>query len=1708
MLVPAAAAAAGDLAAGAGMIPCDNPELTGDCSSWEQESAPSSEVASVAPLPPPSRHSGAASWSWIPGVCGACGCPASGWSLLPRGPSWLPSDPQARVHLRLLWSFYTSSLPNSCVAMRGALRVGALSALRAEATLLSLQARGLGFSSLSLSARRLAEICDIHDTGGPNPAWGPQHPLATADGLWRSLADLTKARRHEHSRGFGHATHQVCGNTTVSGSNSSSSDSGASSSSSSRGGSSASERRRPVANRPSTSVARASHGDRAVVANFEITTAPPHLTTTCRSRNGHGMHGNTRCTSEVLPQHCVQQRQRQDHQQQFRGDKQQNHYRERWQRASEQVRRSNTQSFGRQEQMQQQKQQQDAWGRVAALRQEISSSAIRFPGHPVHDALVACLSELHAAKQLLTFLFEDNGKGKNVDNQAAHTTQHSPVPGGRPVHSQSQSRKRSIWSSSAAATSAAATAVAVAATRPAAALGRLASSVCAAVAPRVRQPLSAVRSWLSGVPLRLLHGLEEGAACAAAAALAAAQAAAQRGYSVRLIQNALLLADWIWGPTAWLGICRGETLCLGLSFLWGPSPVQQVLQEAARLAAKRWDFACSLVSRSLLPAAAALHQLQQLHRLLADWRLFGPNRWRDFFAYFSRQANNSGSARSSPWATPEGLRRVASTSTCYWSPPEKPAVSSQEKLLAAPPSVPVLPHQQLLQPQAQHELQQQLLEEQSGQELRNLEQRVQQVRREWQRHSELEKDCDPPWMRTSSHRSRSSAAASNATAAASPGNSTELPALRGSQKGSRRSWTCPPNTNSELNDPLGISLGEATNGALSRKISQENLHSGESTGGAGPDSSLRRLSHAAAATRAAAAGAAAAAATASWGSADVAWPHGPRRPLRHVSFLKEDEAFPSESASGLADWDACTVAAAIKSDTTDSHAAGNASFESAGILPRERSGGHCVDLPTEPFRGTRLEQRKWLDGLAEVTFPDLLHAYLARPNRLVTKCPSFQRIKSFGARLRVVGPSVRLALGSWQAPRFYVYQAGEVPGARKELLYIKESAWGPAAAQVGPAPVFLAKYLELQASPSNTTPLKERKTIELGAGCGLVSMVAALMGAEASACEDDAALPLLQHNAATFNSEFNKCKPECVIAHTWRSQEPEEAFFKALGRSLMVRRVDEQRSIQRKCSQPLNRSIADSARDIWEATDEDGSIDIFSVRPHADISTQTWREELRKLLSQLQEEDAARSVSAPALAKEALTETKELVSKRKGASGSQTAALSVCSTLSGSQGRPLSSVIASGSHTPADEEPPPALSSEESLVDSRVTASALIDPAAPKAPAQVSLLFNSSRPALQQQPLRATQREIPLGAPKSGAGPQGAAPKPPVSPTASRVRPQTSNPSGPATQSQHQQVRQQRLPPSSLIGDRSPVAGAAASSPTRPLRSAAVPRAPGSPPLGSPLNASNAAAQATSPVRATGPASPAPSMKAVRAVLRTAPPAATANPKTAIAKSIAKAAVGSLAKPILVAAKAATPPGLRSAQPRHSLGAVPSSPPAADSCGSSSAASSLKGPPPTPSSLRSSLAQPRQLLTSPALAAPATSSAAPVPAPSAAARPKGTSNLGAGVAPSLSRASGVAAAKAATLSISEKPIRPTISLARPLTSGGGALLSKVVPVASGRPPSAGSPIANTSATGGKASETLERQPSTHITAAGPLGSRFVSRLSNLFKRSHSKELKD
>lgn len=119
-------------------------------------------------------------------------------------------------------------------------------------------------------------------------------------------------------------------------------------------------------------------------------------------------------------------------------------------------------------------------------------------------------------------------------------------------------------------------------------------------------------------------------------------------------------------------------------------------------------------------------------------------------------------------------------------------------------------------------------------------------------------------------------------------------------------------------------------------------------------------------------------------------------------------------------------------------------------------------------------------GSSLVAWP--FHAFHQTHGR--RKLRIFELVHSFRSAVKMLrrGSGGLLSLGSWQAPRFYVYEAGELTGAPKALLYIKESAWGPSATQVGPAPVFLGKYLELQATQANQFPLRGRKTIELGSG--------------------------------------------------------------------------------------------------------------------------------------------------------------------------------------------------------------------------------------------------------------------------------------------------------------------------------------------------------------------------------------------------------------------------------------------------------------------------------------------------------------------------------------------------------------------------------------------------------------------------------------------------
>ncbi|KAL8430776.1 hypothetical protein Efla_004012 [Eimeria flavescens] len=906
-------------AAATAMDLCDDAGPEAVHSTAEQQIPPAAAAPSSVAVLLPCRHVGPPSWSWNPGVCGACACPTSGWSLLPRGPQWLPSDPQARVHLRLLWGFYTSSLPHSCVAMRGALRVGALSALRAEATLLSILARGLGFSCLALSARRLAEICDVHDTGGPNPAWGSHHPLATADGLWGSLADLANARRQSKPSD---GSDGRPGPSTDSGSNSDSCATGCSCSSRCSGSSSTRADRRRRAGRPSSSAAHCGNWLTAEAARSAATVPTEHSLAKMDSmaagnsrRTYFGPHQRPSSKSVSVKQRPVQQQrqQQQQHQQQHQEQpqEQQAHQGKQQQRqqqaqrmplALHQPQLLDQECQGSQDQHQQHQQQQDAWDRVAALRRGILSSAIRLPGHPVHEALFACLLDLHAAKQQLALLFEDCADDGLAVGEAAQTIKHFEESVERQTSSASRPTGRSRWPAAAVSAAVAATA---AATAMATALHRLTCRgyrAMAAAASWLQWPF-AFRSWRISVLAGLLRrGFEKGAAAAAAAPQAAA-AAARRGYSLRSIQNVLLLGEWVWGPTAWLATWRSGSLSVArVSLIGGPSMLHRLFTEGARERADGWVRASGFLNRFELPAAGAPQQLQQLYQLLLDWKVVGLHRWREVFAGFTGESRSRRTSTSSAWATPEGLRREGSTSACcYWSPPEGPLVCSQEEPLSFAHSVSAMTLQQqnLLQVRKPHALQQEVLEGQAAQQLRHLQQRLEESYQGWQEQSERKEHPGAFCAFESTPRGPSAASLVAMRRAEAQGGTRGLSAPEGLRKSYREPWPLPIDPSEEIRSLAGFSAGEGAEDASNNKVDCATPFTGLIPSSSRSNSSSKLLAQATAASRAAAVGAAAAAATASWGAANAAWPGARRKSQRHVSFLADPEEGAFSDGAGV-----------------------------------------------------------------------------------------------------------------------------------------------------------------------------------------------------------------------------------------------------------------------------------------------------------------------------------------------------------------------------------------------------------------------------------------------------------------------------------------------------------------------------------------------------------------------------------------------------------------------------------------------------------------------------------------------------------------------------------------------------------------------------------------------------------------------------------------
>ncbi|KAL8430777.1 hypothetical protein Efla_004013 [Eimeria flavescens] len=715
------------------------------------------------------------------------------------------------------------------------------------------------------------------------------------------------------------------------------------------------------------------------------------------------------------------------------------------------------------------------------------------------------------------------------------------------------------------------------------------------------------------------------------------------------------------------------------------------------------------------------------------------------------------------------------------------------------------------------------------------------------------------------------------------------------------------------------------------------------------------------------------------------------------------------------------------------------------------------------------------------------------------------------------------------------------------------------------------------------------------AGCGLVSMVASLLGAEASACEEGAALMLLQHNAATFNSEFSKCQPiracsfpfsendrgkfdlvlvtdhlhsrsartqtletllslldsktECTFAHTWRSQATEEAFFKALGQCLVVKRVEGHTGIQRRCSQPLNRSIADSSRDIWEATDEDGSIDIFSVYPHADVPTETWRIGLKELLRELQQEEAEQTVyirhvaSVPEKASAAavLTDVKKLLPKQ-GDAESQLAALGSCSTLSSIQWGLPSSIVTSGSNTPAEHVHPAAPPSDTPLLGVHAAPKAPKELPAEKAAEASSILGNSSQTALQDPSLRIRKTEAPAVPGKAAAAPAVASSQAVTPASAPRLMPHTGTSdarAAPRQQKQQQplqlqQLSQQRLSaaPSSPVASRTPQAGSPSSPSSRPPRSAAVSRATGRPSLGSPPQASEGAVPTSSAAGALGHASPKNSTAARACFVRAAPEGRATSARAAETKPERKAAAltpvkSALAPPGTPATATKRPQRPVAPEIRQTPGAAPRPPTVAEVPGSRARQSAvLRDLPPLVPSVGGPPGQPRRTVGSggtPSLSGrPATgvpgvagtlslssrpgfasvsSSAPPV-------KPTRASIEGSGAVDPLAKRLSAAALEfpgASTTTASGKLSSPPV---RPQVSEGGSLYPKVAATTLGSSSSTAERDASVSAKEGPVNRGLERQTGSHLTAAGPFGSKLISRLSSLFKRSGSKELGD
>ncbi|CDI86555.1 hypothetical protein, conserved [Eimeria praecox] len=1139
-----------------------------ECSAPATETAAAS-AALAAPYVP-SVHVGAISWSRVPGFCGSCGAPTSRWSCPNGDPPWLPLIPHSRVHLRLLWDFYAASLPTSCSAMQEAITMGDLSALRAEAALLSLMSKGLGFTSLSESARRLAEICDLKDTGTPNPSWGPHHPFAAAEWTDISRLDTSEAKwvvqqqQHASSCRTHYSDDVAAGDEQL------------------LLDGSVCECRKPV------SVAGSAHTSsrvletpqmKEVLANQEAPRAG--ITQAAGARNSSFAEGFYQHT---LPSHAMGMRARhtqQPHQYPFqRSTKRREHEQD---NMTEELRRrslflihsqqllhgqrhplesKHQASHGHQKQQERQQKQHCAAAHFDSLHHRMGVFG---------NAVATCLMDLHAAKATLAPLFQEGTTATAAAGSAVAPTdkaaaEHKSPALARKSYLEALQRfmgflaalaaalKRSAARAAAAnleeaviarritatatLTAIAAPALAVkaviaaakAALRHATVWGRIDANVVAGLASSTAPDTVAwLTSSFSGTwrfaaaPRLLFLDVSEKTAPAATATYSAAStasaafAAALERCTACSRRATVLLEQWLRTASIPGTALSVPTLLLQL--------LKQVLEAAQTATSRRWDSLRCLVKRVVRCFAAAQQQLLRLLVLRETAGVAGfdtstqRSLWPGSSYAFSRNCKSKGNdywrarrnSRGSPRETAKGLRRGGMPPTCYWSPKQSTMGDSSAK---------------------------------------------------------------------------------------KPTESTVL----------------------DLVVPASQQQEEKQAPLADQRLLQHHLQTG--------------------------------------------------------------------SAS------------------------------------------------MEQKRNEQLTRHQWR-GPSKAKI-DLIHQY---------------------KRAVDLGSGVPLSLGSWQAPRFYVYEAGEVPGVPKDLLYIKESAWGPAAAQVGPAPVFLGKHLELQATPTNQTPLRGRKTIEIGAGCGLVSMVAALLGAEAHACEESGpTFALLQHNVATFNSEFTKC-------HAIRACKlPAPETLRGVFDLLFVTDLLNSSSARIKT---LNCLL------LLLGPQTDGSIDIFSVKPHANVSEGVWRSELKDLLLQLLREEATQkgtnSPVTPQVIETAIATMEEAPTLCLDAKGTDrnAASLSNCSTLSSMQvGVQLApSRPSSGALTPA-ERLAPGEDFKESLVRLPQREAAVEGSAGPatatrigaNASSRAGLLRNMSQPLLHQSqlPLKSAHTAEVAAAKTSKSAPKGA----------------------------------------------------------------------------------------------------------------------------------------------------------------------------------------------------------------------------------------------------------------------------------------------------------------------------------------------------------------